>query len=148
MNNFANILDAPTSGSDWDRPPPIPRGSYVCQINGMPERGVSDKKQTPFIRFQLKFLQALEDVDAEELEGAGGLDDRTMPLTFWFTDKSRPKFGDFIRDDLGIDIEEGVSPWVLAQQAPGYQVLVTIRHKPTEDGKGVYAEIAGTAAVG
>lgn len=148
MNNFANILDAPTSGSDWDRPPPLPRGSYVCMINGMPERGVSDKKQTPFIRFQLKFLQALDDVDTDELDSIGGLSDKTMPLTFFITDKSKYRFGEFLRDDLGLDLEEGVSPWVLAQQAPGSQVLVTIRHKPTEDGKGVYAEIAGTAAVG
>lgn len=144
MTNFSNILDAPAAG--FERPPPMPVGSYICLIQGQPERGKSDKKQTDFIRFNLQFVQPLDDVDPEALEDIGGYQGKNMPITFFVTDKSAYRLKEFLADDLGLDLE-GKTFWAAAQEAPGSQVLISIRHKPTEDGKGVYAEIASTAAV-
>ena len=144
-DTFGSILDRPAT--EFDRPPPMPVGTYVCMVKGEPRRDKSTKKGTEYIEFNLQFLEAGEDVDANELKALGGIKEKQMKLTFYITDNSGYRCQEFLRDDLGIDIE-GQSLWDAAQEAKGQSCLVTIRQKPRDDGKGMFSEIGGTAPVG
>ena len=77
---FASVLDMPAS--DIERPKPLPVGSYVCVVQGQPRIDKSAKKQTEFVEYTLKLLEALDDVDADGLEAVGGIKDKTTKVTF------------------------------------------------------------------
>lgn len=145
--SFASILDQPASSSE--RPPLIPVGSYVCAIKGLPRRDKSSKKGTEFIEYTIQPVSAVDGtVDSDELQALGHLSSITFPkLTFYFTEKSAYRHKEFLRDDLGMEFEDDDSHWSLAQQAPGNQFIAQIKHRPSDDGKSMFADIAGTAPV-
>lgn len=141
--NFGSILDKPSS--DIERPRPVPQGTYLCTIKGLPRYDKSSKKQTEFAEFTLVPLQAMDDVDADELTTMGGLTDKEFKHTFYLTEKSAYRLKEFLVDDLGIDEQDSLRP--MMDETPGKQVLVYIKHTPSEDGKSVYANVGSTAKV-
>lgn len=143
-SNFASILDAPAA--DAVRPPALPAGEYVCQILGMPRRDKSSKKQTDFVEFTYKIAQPMESVDQDELQAYGDWQSRTFKLTFYITEKSGYRLREFLEDDLKLDLDSK-SLWEAAQDTGGAQFIASMRQVPTEDGKGMYHEVASTAAV-
>lgn len=144
--SFAPILDRPSG--EIKRPPALPVGTYLWVIKGLPRQDKSSKKQTEFVEFNVTPLQALEDVDAEQLAEIGGLAEKSSTLTFYLTDKSAYRLVEFMRDDLQIDDEDGnKSSRQMLDETPGRQFLGHVKHTPSEDGKAVYANIDGTAPV-
>ena len=151
---FSSILDTPASESV--RPPALPAGTYIAVIKGLPKQGKSTKKQTDFIEYTCAVIQAFvndegsSDVAEDELasfvEVNGPLNGKEIKHTFYMTEKSAYRHKEFLADDLGLDID-GKSHWAAAQETPGAQFLIHIRQKPTDDGKGVYSEIASTAPI-
>lgn len=150
-DTFSDILNAPAS--DSVRPPALPAGHYLAMIKGLPRADKSAKKGTPFIEYTVSFLEpytdaeGTTDIDAVALEEFGAVAGKEMKLTFYLTEGSAYRHKEFLQDDLGLDIE-GLSHWEAAQQAAGAQFVAGIRHKPRDDGKGIFAEISGTAPVG
>jgi hypothetical protein len=152
---FSSILDAPASESV--RPPALPAGTYLAVIKGLPQRGQSAKKKTDFIEYTLLAMGPYTnaegecDVDADELkafeEVSGPVKGKELKRTFYMTEKSAYRHKEFLADDLRLDFPEDASHWAIAQQTGGTQVLVHMHQKPTDDGKGVYSEIASTAPV-
>lgn len=145
--NFTSILDKPSE--DAERPKPMPAGTYQCVIKGMPEFGKSDKKQTDYARFTLQPLQADEDVDQEELDAAGGLATRTVPVTFYITENSEYRLREFL-DQAGVPARQGkekLSHRQRSELANGHQIGIFIKHKASEDGQAIYAEVARTFAL-
>lgn len=141
---FSSVLDAPVNAAE--RPPMFPAGNYVAVISGQPKQGESTQKKTPFVEYTIRPLEAVTDtVDEDALKEFGPLGEAEMRLTFYITEKSAYRHREFLENDLGIDTSGGEGHFTLAQQAPGSQLIITVRHKPREDGKGVFAEIAGTA---
>ena len=145
--NFGSILDQPASSAE--RPKPWPVGSYIAMVKGLPRKDKSSKKQTEFIEYTLQPISAIEGtVDEDALEEFGGFgEDKTIRLTFYFTEKSTYRHKEFLYDDLQIEEDPEASHWDLAQQTPGQQCVIHIKHTPSDDGKGFYSEIAGTAPV-
>ena len=120
--NFASILDeAPT---EIDRPKPIPTGTYLCRVQGTPTYDKSSKKGTPFVQFTLKPISAEDDVDEDDLAEMGGLDNKTLRLTFYLTEEASRRS----RNDEVVNAE----------------VRALVKHRPSEDGQTVYAEISRT----
>jgi len=140
--NLASILDQPASAVK--RPPPMPAGHYVFTILGLPRNDKTSKKQTDFYEFKCRYTQAYDDVDADELAAVGGIAGKETGLTFYITDKSTYRLTEFMRDDLGIS-EEGKSVRQMLEETPNCQFVGQIKHTPSEDGKGVYANIAVTS---
>jgi hypothetical protein len=106
---------------------PFPVGTYIWMINGQPESGKSSQKQTPYWRFRCKPIQAMEDVDREALEEAGGLQ-REMDLDFYITPDSASILRNFLRDTLGI--RGGLSVTQAVAEATGQQFKGHVRHEP------------------
>lgn len=148
--NFAAILDtAPTS---VERPKPLPAGTYVAQVKGLPKCDKSAKKETDYAEFTMQMVEARDDVDADELAAAltkssgetVALGEKIMRLTYYLTSDAMWRLKKFL-EDLGMDIDAYESFTAAINDAPGQQCLVTVKHAASADGQAVYANISGTA---
>lgn len=149
MAQFADILDKPAT--EIDRPKPLPVGTYLWTIQGMPRYDKSKEKQTPFYEFTVKCSGAADDVDEEALNEwatrANGekrkLTEYTTKLTFYITEDSLYRLQEFL-SHCGLD-GEGKSTRQLIDETPNAQFLGVITHSPSRDGTSVYANISRTA---
>lgn len=142
--NFASLLDA--APTEVDRPKPLPVGSYVCVVKGLPKYDVSTKKKTPYIQFNLQPVQAMDDVDQEALEAMGGFANKTIRATFYETEDSIYRLDEF-HENCGLELDPKVSRRRRNELAVNCQVIAYMKHTPTEDGKSTYAELGSTAPV-
>jgi hypothetical protein len=151
MAQFSDILDKPAT--EIDRPKPLPVGSYVWSIIGMPRFDKSKEKQTPFYEFQVKPVSALDDVDEEALKEWATKSDGTMRqlsdyttrLTFYITEDSLYRLQEFI-EHCGIDGEDKTTRQCI-DETPNCQFVGNIVHTASKDGSTVYANIGKTAPV-
>lgn len=151
--SFSSILDMPASQAV--RPKPIPVGTYLAMILGHPDYGKSTKKGTGYARFTLKLLEASDDVDQEALKAAltkadgtvQALSERTVSVTHWDTPNAAYRLREFL-NNLGIEDDDSAGGLGnMIQQVPGRQCWIHIRHKASEDGEGLYAEVDRTIPV-
>lgn len=152
--NISAILDR--RPSEIEKPKPIPQGTYYTVIVGMPRYDKSSKKQTDFVEFQHKIVQAGDDVDqdalAEALTNAASgetrsLQDIVMKNTYYLTDSAAWRVKDFLHD-CGFDIDDdSLSLREMVEQTAGRQVGVFVKHRPSQDGQSVFAEIDHTIAM-
>lgn len=143
--NFSSILDQ--QASDIEPPKNLPVGSYVCLVDGRHETGESSQKKTPYVRFTLRPTEAMEDVDQEALEEAGGIGSQTIRADFYLTENSAYRLKEFL-EHCGID-SEGRTIRQMLDDAPGSTVIATIRHEMANDGSGrVFARLGRTSPYG
>lgn len=145
MPTFDELMSKPAD--EIKAPPSLPVGTYLAGIIGIPENVKSTQKQTDGVAFKYKFYQAREDVDREALaavlaESGQNLNDCEMTDTFWVTERSAFMLKNFLVDML--EIPETTMRQMLAE-VPGKQLLIHIRHRPRQDGSGLYAEIDSRA---
>jgi hypothetical protein len=81
-NDLAN-----TTVGDVERPPLKPIGHYVGVFSGKAETGESTKKGTLYATFPVQVNEALDDVDQEQLNEAGGPNFKGE-CTFWLSPKA------------------------------------------------------------
>ena len=145
MTNFASILDQ--KAEDVKAPPLLPTGSYLTVVQGLPETGQSSKKQTDFFKFTHRIVQPLDDVDHDELEAAfpEGVAGKTVANTFYLTENSLFMLKQFV-ENCGIDMT-GKTMRQCVDELPNCEVVINIRHRPTQDGTRMFAEIGSTAPV-
>lgn len=143
--SFSSILDKTVDSVD--KPKPIPVGTYLGLVDGIPRFDKSTVRKTDFVEFNVKLLQAKEDVDQSALADVLGgkvLQDKSMRRTFYLTEDAVWRLDDFLFNHLdGIPL--GTSRKQAISMAPGKQVLLSVRHNPSQDGTTVYAEISSTA---
>lgn len=140
--NVSSILDRPSD--TFERPKAYPIGDYDFVIKGLPRQDVSSQKKTPFLEFQLQLTAAREDVDQEALQGMGGLRaDKPMKTAFYLTEEAAYRLTEFLNAVGAGDEEESLRQRVA--KTPNCTGIVTIKHSPTKDGKGVFAECAAFA---
>ena len=141
--NFASILDAPVD-AEANRPKPLPVGTYLCIVDGIPKFDKSTQKQTDYVEFTLKPVQPQSDVDQEALTAAGGIGSKTLRTTFYLTEEAVYRLDQFL-ENLGI--EKGQSRKESVAQAPGRQINAVVSHATSKDGTAVYANVNSTARV-
>lgn len=138
--NFGSILD---QNIDDVKPPPLlPVGTYQTIIMGLPETGLSSKKQTEFLKFKHRIVAALEDVDQDALAEAfpDGVAGKEVDNTLYLTEKSAFMLADFLKN-CGIS---GVTLRAAIDQTPNAEVGIVIKHEPSEDGQRIFARVART----
>lgn len=144
QGTFESILDR--KSSDVEAPKPAPVGEYRVMVAGLPREDKSTKKQTPFIEFTLKFIEALDSVDEDALEewlGKDKITDRTIRHTLYLTEASLFRLVKFL-DHLDAGDEDMTLSQRIAE-SPNKEVIITIRHEPSEDGETMFARIGSTA---
>ena len=151
--SFTDILK--TRSSEVERPSPMPPGEYVCVVQGQPRQDKSKEKQTPFVEFTYKVLEAMESVDQDNLDEwltnkkgeKKKLSEVTIKDTYYLTENSLWRLTDMLKA-CGLETEEGdASIGQLIEEAAGNQLIVTIRHESSKDGSAVYAKVGSVAAV-
>lgn len=143
---MTSVLDRPSN--TIERPKPLPVGTYRWQIKGQP-RFDKSKNDKAFAEFQVVPLEAGEDVDADALKEAltvsatgevKALAEKVMKPQFYYeTDFGAAMLKEFV-DHCGVENPEAS----LRERMPGCagaQLLGHVRHRPSQDGKGVVADI-------
>lgn len=156
MPNFSDILDTPSN--EITAPKPLPQGTYLWMVKGLPRIDKSTRKGTEFSEYTCQPLEASDDVDEEALKQnltkANGdvmpLRDRSSRLTFYHTPEAMYRLKKFL-DDLDIEDrdEDGKIRTIRArmQDVVGRQFWGHLKHTPSEDGETVWGNIDKTAKV-
>jgi hypothetical protein len=152
MDKFASILDRPSN--EIERPASLPAGTYLAIVKGLPRYDKSSKKQTDFIEFTLGIQAAQDDVDEKELSNfltkkdgsTRSLTDITMKNTYYLTEEAAWRLNKFF-EDLGYDVSGDTTLREMAEDSANSEVYISVKHRPSQDGKSIFAEIAGTAKV-
>lgn len=139
---MSSVLDRKVG--DFERPKSLPVGEYVTVVQSH-EFGKSSKKQTEFVRFMLKPLEATETVDEAELAEIGGLGEKTIRATYYLTENAGYRLKEFLEhcglEDLDMPIAQACA------EATGCQVIATMIHGQSEDGTRQWTELSATAPV-
>jgi hypothetical protein len=145
MASFEEILKKPTS--EIKSPPPFPAGHYHCVVDGLPEHGQSRVKQTDYLRFKYKILQAQEDVDQRavlEQQVVG----KHLTQDFYVTDNmvTQNMLKEFLKDTLGIDDADGKkSLEEMIPESQNCQLVVEVKLDISPDGKRSFHRVNSTA---
>lgn len=150
MASFTDILNKPASAVE--APKPIPPGTYLGIISGQPEFAKIGKNQTDCVNFKVQLVQAQEDVSADDLalaltraDGVSKtLNDIKLNVRQFLTEDSVWRLKSFLVDHLGID-EAGKTLGQMIPEAMGKQLLLTVKHRASDDGTQIFTEVANTA---
>jgi hypothetical protein len=141
MPSFEEILNMPAS--EIKPPKAFPVGTYHCIVDGIPSHEKSTQRGTDSFQFKFKIIGPYKDVDpaaAAEAQVQGAI----ILQDFYVTDKATWRLVEMLKDHLDIpetNLKEMIS------QAPNKQLLVTLRHEASPDGKRVFHRVASTAHV-
>lgn len=150
--SFESILDM--AASDIEQPKPLPEGTYLMMVKGVPERvQVGPNKEFEAVDFTLQYIQADKDVNPQALDEALNghpLPEKTFRYRRFVNDeRSVYHLKQLVYKHLGIDDAGGKKTLRQAfGEAPGKQLYVKFRHKVNkEDPSAVYPEIERTLPV-
>lgn len=143
MPDFSNIL---TKAVDDFKPPvALPPGSYSCIIKSHKLEEIG-KNKTPGVIVILGIMAPMADVDQAELEKIEEWQKRELRATFWLTEDSVYRLGEFLKNDLQMNTE-GRSLDEVLSEIDGKTVTVFTQHRMTTEGnkQRVYSDISGFA---
>lgn len=123
--NFQSILEE--SPTEVIRPPMMPVGTYLCVVGDW-ESGESSLQKTPFVKFNLRPISALDDVDTDTLKEIGGLEGKKLSITFYLTDNSKFMLDEF-HENCGVDMDDGTSRAARNDDIKNAPVLATVEHE-------------------
>ena len=143
---FSSVLNKPTS--DIQTPQAYPVGSYLCIVDGQATPGESSQKKTPYMELAYKIIQPHSAIDESQLPPGGiqGKIIKGMSTRFYLTEDSIYRLVEHLERDLGID-KTGKTPGEMLAEAPGRQVIVHLKHEPSQDGTRMYHNVSGFAKV-
>lgn len=145
MASFEEILKKPSG--EIKPPEAFPVGTYHCIVDGRPEQGKSSQKQTDYLRFKFKILEARQDVDQQAVIEQQ-LIGKIITNDYYITDAAAYRLIDMLTNDLGLDSDEGrKSPEELVAESPNQQLLVKLRHDLSPDGKRKFHRVEATLHV-
>lgn len=141
--NFQEILGKQAAAIE--KPKPLPVGTYLCTNNKLPDFKEIGKEETPCAEFNFIVLAQGEDVDPADIAAFGDVRGKTIRHRMFLTEKSEYRTKEELIKVFGI--EEGAKTLgQLFNETVNKQLLVTIKHSPTQDGTDVYAEVEALAA--
>lgn len=148
MSTFQDILNKPVE--DIKPPRPLPIGTYMCIVDGVPEVKQMGKAGNSAAVIKFKFMQPQPDVDQSALvealsESGKQLPDFSVTSNMWLTDAAAFRLKDML-ESFGISMSSKTLAQAL-EEAPGKSCLVSIGHRPSEDGKSMFMDVKGTAAL-
>lgn len=136
--NVSSVLDR--ASDTIERPKAYPIGHYNAVVKGQPVFDKSSQKKTDYVQLQYQLLSPKDDVDAEALAEMGGIKpDKPMREKYYLTEDAAFRLVDAL-DALGAG-ESGDTLRSRIAMTPNCPCVIQVRHKPTQDGKSVFAEV-------
>lgn len=123
--NFQSILNE--SPTEVTRPPMIPVGTYLCVVGDW-EAGQSSQKKTPFIKFNLKPVSPMDDVDPDAIKEIGGLEGKRLSITFYVTEDAVFML-DAFHENCGVDMDDGSTRAARNDEVRNAQILAIVEHE-------------------
>lgn len=100
LANFSDLANV--KANTVEAPKALPAGHYTAQFTGPMKPHKAAKSGNQAMRFSFKLLAAGDDVNADELEAAGGLPDKEFNLDFWMSPEARYRFTNFACNEMGL----------------------------------------------
>lgn len=152
MVNFKDALNVKME--EFKRPPLLPQGHYTAQVTKVPEV-LQEHDDYDYVDFQLKVLAPSDDVDTQELQEFGGLNNVNRRHRFLFDKNDEVAFNRtmyqlkrFLLQHLQVEGNEQSSVNELLNAAVNHQCLIRIGRRTDKMDKEIqYEQISGTAPV-
>lgn len=145
MASFQDILNK--KADEVERPKPLPAGTYTGVVSGLPEFGEVGQNKTPVANLKIKILDAGDDVDQDALNEVKDWRGKEVRHSLFLTEDAAWRVKQFLEDHLGLN-GHGKTLAELFNDAPGQQVKFVLKHKPSQDGQSIYAQIDRTLPAG
>lgn len=152
MMNFNDALN--TKQSEIERPPLLPSGTYRAVVTKVP--ALDKRGEYEVCDFQLKMLEAQEDVDPDALTEYGGLGPTAVARrSFMFNSNDEAAFKRtlfdlkrFLLDHLQVAGDDNTTLKELLNSSVNAQCLAFIRWRPDKNDPEIqYVEVAKTAPI-
>lgn len=141
--DFSKILAK--QADQIEKPKPLPVGSYVCTNPKLPDFKGIGKNETPAAEFGLVVIAPMEDVDPDQLREFGEYKGKTIRHRMFLTEGTEFRTKEELVNAFGIE-EAGKNLGQMFNETINKQVIVKIRHRPSDDGTDVFAEVESLAA--
>lgn len=132
--SFMDILNRPAT--EIEPPKPLPVGSYIATITGMPNAVKVGAAETDAYDFPAKIVAPGEDVDPDALKDWSGKSGKPVQganaprLRFFLTEDAVYRLKDFLKA-CGIDVDNKKKTLAeLINEVPGRQVMIHVKHRP------------------
>jgi hypothetical protein len=133
--DFKSLLSKPSDSIE--KPKLLPEGTYTGMIAKY-EYAESKEKKTPYVRFLVRLTGFGEDIDPTDQVGID-LSKRELRKDFYITEDALHRLKTFWEtcgiDGRGRTLSEIIPDLIQAE------VMVTVGHRPSEDGKEVYVDL-------
>lgn len=145
MPDFSQLLSAPVDS--FDKPKPLPAGTYYGRITTFKVDEVQNEKKTPYVRLNLVLDSAGEDIDPSLLSGTDDsgktwsidLTKKPVHIDYYLTPDSQYRIRELM-EDLGMVIT-GRSLNETLPELQGQAVLIAMTQKPSRDGTQLYTNV-------
>lgn len=145
-DSFEDLLDKPLD--NFKKPPAMPEGNYIFQVTDFKFGKTTGEKKTNFVEFETTYVEAMPDVDADNLStvlDGNALTSKKSKLTFYLTADAMWRLSQFLHEHLGLPI---ASVRDAIQAAKGNQFLGNVKQEISQrNPQDVYSNIASTAKV-
>ena len=141
--DFSKILSK--QADQIEKPKPLPVGTYLCNNPQLPKFIGVGKNETPCAEFGLVILAPQEDVAAEDVQAYGEVRGKNIRHRMFLTEGTEFRTKEELVNAFGVQ-EEGMSLGQMFNETINRQVLVTIKHRPSDDGMNMYHEVEKLAA--
>lgn len=144
MVDFSKILSKQAAAIE--KPKPLPVGSYIALNPALPSFEAVGKKETPAAVFQFQIVAPSEDVDMQELKAYGDWKGKKQRHVLYLSEAAEYRTKEELVNSFGLE-EGDKTLGQLFNETVNKQVMITIRHRPSDDGTGIYAEIEKIAKI-
>ncbi len=141
--DFSKILSK--QATEIEKPKPLPVGDYIVNNPKLPEFKGIGKNETPAAVFSFVVIAATDTVDPDELAAYGEYKGKTQRYNAFLSEGSEFRTKEMLVNAFQIE-EEGKNLGQIFNETIGKQVIITIGHRPSDDGTELYAEVTGIAA--
>jgi len=142
--DFSKILGK--QAEEIEAPKPLPVGSYICTNPKLPDFQEIGRNGTPGANFSLVVIAPSDDVDPDSIREFGEVKGKTIRHTMWLSEGAEFRTKEELVNAFALE-EAGKSLGQLFNETINKQILVTIKHEPTQDGTGIIARVEKIAAV-
>jgi len=141
--DFSKILGKQAEAIE--KPKPLPIGTYLCTNPKLPEFLGIGKAETPAAVFKYLIIAPQEDVDPDELKDFGDWKGKTIKHNMFLSEASEFRTKETICEVYGID-EAGKTLGQIFNETINKQLLVTVKHRPSDDGTEMFTDVEKLAA--
>lgn len=138
--NFDEALDV--KAGDVEKPPVQPQGNYIWAVSKMPTQTTSKNGEWAIIEFPVKAVEAMDDVDPDDLEAFGDVSSAMNRVTFMApTDPTKTievekmiyRLKRFLLETLRVDGDEDTTMRELIANSVNCQFIATASWRMVEE---------------